>query len=99
MTPAGGIAARVRGVRAEAAGPMHVIRMGLDIVVDVRMDRLVVAAGGVALVFFANDREMFTALAFEPRALDHVEQVRDHTHLGPKLSVFIEINAPRIAPT
>src|SRR5438093_258148 len=97
MTAARGVAASICRVWAEVAGPMHVIGVSFDIVVNMRVDGLTVAARRIALDFLAAHGKMFAALAFEPRALDHVEQVRDDAHLGPKLAVFIEIDAPRIA--
>src|SRR6185369_12559383 len=75
---------------------MDVITVRFDIFVNVRMDRLALAFA-VAVALHASNGEMFAALPFKARPLDHVPEMRDHAHFREKLAVFIEIDPPRIA--
>src|SRR3954463_13451489 len=85
-------------MRPEVAGPVHVVAMRFDVLVNVRMDGLTLGSA-VAVEFVPPDCAMFSALAFQARSLDHVPEVRNDAHLRPELPMFIEIDSPRIAAT
>src|SRR5207244_6357589 len=48
------------------------------------------------LRFGGTDRKMFAALPFDARAVNHMPKMRDDAHLGPKLTVFVEVDTPGI---
>src|SRR5437016_6020490 len=79
---------------------MDVVAVLLDVLVNERIDRLaaaLIAGLFVARGLLAVDAEMFASLPFDARALDHLPEVRNDAHLGEELTVFVEVNAPRIA--
>src|SRR5712671_5424241 len=75
---------------------MHMIAVLFDVVVDMWVDRLAFPFP-VTTRLLRSDRKMLAALPLQARAMDHVPEVRNHAHLRPKLSRFVEVNPPRIA--
>src|SRR5882724_10312336 len=96
VAAAGRIAARIRRVRTEIPGPMHVIAVLFDVVVNVRVNRFAFALFVTPRLLRA-DCEMLATLPLKPRAVNHMPEMRNHAHLCPKLSRLIEVNSPRIA--
>src|SRR2546426_689012 len=90
------IAPRIRCMGPKISGPMHMIPMLLDVIVNVRVDRFSFAFA-VTPRLLRSDGEMLTALPLDARAVDHMPKVRNDAHLRPKLSVFVEVDPPRIA--
>ena len=96
VAAARGIAAGVARVRAALTGPVDMIAVLFDIVVNVRVNGFA-AALPIAARLPGVDGEMLAALPLQARALNHVPEVRDHAHLREELSVLVEVDAPRIA--
>ena len=96
VTATGGIAPSVGCVRTEVPGPVHVVPVLFNIIIYVRVDRLSFPFA-VAARLLNSHREMLASLSLDARAMDHVPKVRDDAHLSPKLSIFVEIDSPRIA--
>src|SRR5262249_14324407 len=100
VAAADGVAAGIGGVRPFAAGPVDVVAVLFDVLVNERVNRFaaaLIAGGFIARRLLVVDAEMFATLPFDSRALDHVPEVRDHAHLGEELAVFVEVNTPGIA--
>src|SRR6266571_2659050 len=94
------VTAGVGRVRTLAAGPVDVVAVLFDVLINERVDWL--AAASIAGLFVARgllavDAEMFASLAFDTRALDDVPEVRYDAHLREELAVFVEVNAPGVA--
>ena len=76
MTSTGGVTATICGVRTRPTGPVNMIGVSSDTLIDKREDRL--AAPRLTMLSIAQSfgriiGKMFTALSGNSRPLDHVE--------------------------
>src|SRR5215213_10710140 len=77
-------------------GPMNVIAMGFDVLINIWMHRFG-RSFPVESGFQGPDGEVFAALPFQARALNHMPEVGNDAHLSPELAILIEVDAPGIA--